>query len=77
MFLKDGGSGTAIDVFHSINNSNNQFRVVTSSELLNTNNLHWKQTSIAETVTTALQNSFANTLSKFFLKEASCMHFVI
>lgn len=56
-FLKDA-SGTTIDVLHSINNSNNQFR--TTSELLNTNNLHWKQTS-SETVATTLQNNYNNT----------------
>lgn len=59
MFLKDT-SGT-IDVLHSINNSNNQFRVVATSEP-STNNLHWKQTSsISEAVTAALQNSCTNT----------------
>ena len=60
MFLKDA-SGTTIDVLHSINNSNNQFRVVATSEP-STNNLHWKQTSsISEAVTAAIQNSCTNT----------------
>ena len=63
MFLKDT-SGTTIDVLHSINNSNNQFRVVTTSELLGTNNLHWKQSpSISDAVSSALQNS-TNTSGK-------------
>lgn len=58
MFLKDG----SVDVLHSINNSNNQFRVVTTTELLGTNNLHLKQaSSLSETVTSGLQNSYTNT----------------
>ena len=66
MFLKDA-SGATIDVLHSINNSNNQFRVVTTAELLSTNNLHWKQTSLPETVTSALQNSLNSTSGELFV----------
>lgn len=74
MFLKDA-SGTAIDVLHSINNSNNQFRVVTTSEP-STNNIHWKQTSsISEAVTVALQNSYTNATGRVY-REALCMHFL-
>ena len=73
MFLKDS-SGSTIDALHSLNNSNNQFR--TTSELLNTNNLHWKQTSsLSEAVTTALQNSYNNTSGELF--ERSLMYALI
>jgi len=76
MYLKDGSNAT-IDVLHSINNSNNQFRVVTTTELLNTNNLHWKQTSsVSEPVTTALQNSYTTNTSGKVLREAPCMHVI-
>ena len=67
MFLKDA-SGATIDVLHSINNSNNQFRVVTTAELLSTNNLHWKQTSLPETVTSTLQNSFSSTSGELYVR---------
>lgn len=68
-------SGTTIDVLHSINNSNNQLRMVTTSELLNTNNLHWKQTSsVSETLTTALQNSCTSTSGRYRLIERSHMY---
>lgn len=71
MYLKDGSNAT-IDVLHSINNSNNQFR--TTTELLSSNNLHWKQTSsVSESVTNSLQNSYTNTSGKV-LREAWCMH---
>jgi len=55
--MKDSGGGT-IDVHHAVNNSNNQMKTVTNSELVSTvNNLHWKQ---PPPVPSTLQNNSSN-----------------
>jgi len=56
--MKDPGGGGNIDVHHTVNNSNNQMKTVTNSELVSTaNNLHWKQ---PPQVPSTLQNNSSN-----------------
>ena len=55
--MKDSG-GSTIDVLHAVNNSNNQMKIITNSELVNSaNNLHWKQ---LPQVSSTLQNNSSN-----------------